>query len=86
MLEKYYNLPFTDGAVGSQGNCNGWVVPGLSPQYCSYPAQRYVVFSASVIIVTICRGDTEEGEPVTECLNNGPSTSPSLCSVQPLPS
>ena len=61
MPEKYYNLPFTDGAVGSQGNCNGWVVPGLSPQYCSYPARRYVVFSASVIIVTICRGDTEEG-------------------------
>ena len=27
----------------------------------SYPARRYVVFSASVIIVTICRGDTEEG-------------------------
>ena len=38
------------------GSCRA----GLSPQYCSYPARRYVVFSASVIIVTICRGDTEE--------------------------
>ena len=44
LLEKYYNLPFTDGAVDSQGNCNGWVVSGgavsavlqlPSPEICS---------------------------------------------------
>ena len=75
MPEKYYNLPFTDGAVGSQGNCNGWVVPGLSPQCCCYPARRYVVFSAECYYCYhLQRRYRGGGEQVTECPNNEPYT------------